>query len=143
MGHRSRGGGVVGVEQGHVEVDAVAPDGHSLPGEAAARPRLTKLVMMGTFMTMSTRWNIAAAKAGLSSLVREAGHRPQVIENRGRPVAVVVSADEYRRINEAGQASDRWQAVLALSAELRASGGTTLRIPARRPRPSPFRRKSR
>ena len=101
------------------------------------------MVMMGTFMTMSTRWNIAAAKAGLSSLVREAGHRPQVIENRGRPVAVVVSADEYRRINEAGQASDRWQAVLALSAELRASGGTTLRIPARRPRPSPFRRKSR
>ena len=56
---------------------------------------------------------------------------------------VVVSADEYRRINEAGQASDRWQAVLALRAALRASGGTTLRIPARRPRPSPFRRKSR
>lgn len=104
---------------------------------------LPEMVMTDRIMVMSSSWNIAAAKAGLSRLVREARHRPQVIENRGRPVAVVVSAEEYQRTTAAGRATDRWQMVLALSAELRAEGGTTLRIPSRRPRRSPFARTKR
>lgn len=99
--------------------------------------------MWRTIMTMSSPWNIAAAKAGLSRLVREARLRPQVIENRGRPVAVVISADEYQRVTEIEQATGRWQAVLALSAAIRADGGAALRIPRRRPRRSPLLGKGR
>lgn len=99
--------------------------------------------MSNMLMTMSGSWNIAAAKSGLSRLVRDARTRPQVIENRGRPVAVVLSIEAYERAAAAEQAADRWQSVLALSAELRASGGATLRIPRRRARRSPFARRAR
>lgn len=91
----------------------------------------------------SNRWSVTAAKAGLSRLVRQTGHGPQVIENRGKPVAVVVSADEHQRITRGEGASDRWQAVLDLSAELRTEGGATCRIEPRRPRRSPFARPTR
>ena len=95
-------------------------------------------------MTMSSgRWNIARAKAELSRLVLEARDRPQVIENRGRPVAVVLSNEEYERLAEARAASDRWRAVLQLSAEIRGEGGATLRVPPRKPRRSPFFRSGR
>lgn len=97
------------------------------------------MVMTATLMTMSASpWSIAMAKAELSRLVRAAHDRPQVIENRGRPVAVVLSAEAYQRVTDAARESDRWRAVLALSAELRASGGTTLKVPRRRARRSPF-----
>ena len=102
------------------------------------------MVMTAMIMTMSSnRWNIAAAKAGLSRLVRQTSRGPQSIENRGNPVAGVVSADEHQRITGVEQAGDRWQAVLDLSAEIRADGGATLRIEPRRPRRSPFGRASR
>lgn len=99
------------------------------------------MVMTPMIMTMSSnRWNIAAAKAGLSRLVRQTSRGPQIIENRGKPVAVVVSADEHQRVTRAEAVSARWQAVLDLSAEIRADGGATLRIGPRRARPSPFGR---
>ena len=100
------------------------------------------MVMTVTLMTMSPdRWSIARAKAGLSRLVQDARERPQVIENRGRAVAVVLAAEEYERICETQSAADRWSAVLDLSAEIRADGGTTLKIPRRVPRRSPLGRR--
>jgi prevent-host-death family protein len=98
------------------------------------------MVTTRTLMTMSRRWNIASAKAEFSHLVREACKSPQVIENRGRPVAVVVSADAYARMAETAKRTERWRAVQALSAQIRDEGGVTLAVPPRRPRPSPFAR---
>jgi len=67
-------------------------------------------------MTISSgRWNIAAAKAELSRLVLEARDACQ----------------------------PRWHSVLELSAEIREEGGTTLKVPARKPRRSPFLRSRR
>jgi prevent-host-death family protein len=95
-------------------------------------------------MTMSPRtWNVATAKAELSRVLRRARRAPQVIERRGEPVAVVVGIDDYRRMADHDRSSGRWKAFLELSAALRAQGGANLDLPPRRPRPSPFRRKSR
>lgn len=58
-------------------------------------------------MTISVRpWNIARAKATFSKLLREAADAPQLIENRGREVAVVLSLDEYRRLSEHAERSN-------------------------------------
>ncbi len=88
-------------------------------------------------MTMSMgRWSIASAKAGFSRLVLEARQAPQMIENRGRPVAVVLSTAEYERLAAAQQGAARWLAVMDSSAEIRAEGGVDLEIPTRTARPS-------
>jgi prevent-host-death family protein len=90
-------------------------------------------------MTMSKRshhWSVASAKAELSRVVEDAQRRPQVIERRGKPVAVVVGIGQY----EDGTAGARWRKFLDASAELRAGGGAELEVPRRRPRTSPFGR---
>lgn len=47
-------------------------------------------------------WKLETAKARLSELVREAATKgPQMITVRGRDAAVVVSAEEYRRLTGA------------------------------------------
>jgi len=95
-------------------------------------------------MTMSAgHWNIATAKAELSRVLRRARRHPQVIENRGEPVAVVIAFDDYRRLAVREQRALRWKSFLDLSAALRAEGGVELDIPARGTRPSPFARKRR
>ena len=93
-------------------------------------------------MTMSSRshWSIAAAKAELSHVVRRAQREPQVIENRGEPVAVVIAMDDYQRMAAGERARTRWREFLALSAELRAEGGFELELSPRESRPSPFER---
>ena len=97
--------------------------------------------MNDTVMTMSAnRWSIASAKAGLSRMVQRAQRVPQLIENRGEPVAVVLAVDEYRRLSERRAAIERYRSFLDLSATLRAEGGAELKIPRRRSRPAPFRR---
>jgi prevent-host-death family protein len=89
-------------------------------------------------MTMSSRssnhWSVAAAKAELSRLVENAQRRPQVIERRGKPVAVVVAIDQF----EDSSGGARWRKFLEASAEIRASGGGQLRVPRRERRVSPF-----
>ena len=55
---------------------------------------------------MATRWNVARAKASLSELLRAAADSPQEIENRGRPVAVVLGIDEYRVLSERAARTD-------------------------------------
>jgi len=103
---------------------------------------LIEMVMNATIVTMSHHWNIASAKAGFSRLVRDARGKPQFIENRGRPVAVVLSAEAYERMVAVERSADRWRAVLALSAEIREEGGVDLKIPPRRERRSPFARRA-
>lgn len=43
-------------------------------------------------------WSVAEAKAKLSEVLDRARQEPQIIENRGRPVAVVVSVEGFVRL---------------------------------------------
>ena len=86
------------------------------------------------------QWSIASAKAELSRVVGQAAKRPQVIANRGKPVAVVLGIDEYERLSKDTRARASYRALLELSAQLRNDGGVELDIPARRSRPDPFGR---
>jgi prevent-host-death family protein len=87
----------------------------------------------------STRWNIASAKAELSRVVRQARRTPQLLERRGKPVAVVMGMDSYQRVVEKEAGISRWRALLSVSADLRAAGGATLRLPQRKSRQSQLR----
>ena len=91
----------------------------------------------------ANRWSIASAKAELSHVVRRAQRAPQILENRGEPVAVVVAMDDYRRFSERVRRETNWQEFLRLGTELRARGGHELEIPPRTSRPDPFRRHGR
>jgi prevent-host-death family protein len=100
---------------------------------------LPAIVTKTTVMTMSSRnnhWSVASAKAELSRVVEDAQRRPQVIERRGRPVAVVVAIDQF----EDSSGGARWRKFLDASAEIRASGGAKLRVPRRKRRASPLGR---
>jgi len=89
-------------------------------------------------------WGLAKAKAHLSELVeRSAGHA-QVIERRGRPVAVVVDAArlaELERSAEAASSRRRMQAFLEVCASVRDRGGADLDVGKRETRKSPFSRR--
>ena len=97
------------------------------------------MVMKGTHI--NRRWSVAEAKARLSEVVHEAGKEPQVIENRGREVAVVLGIDEYdrlRAIESEAAPRTRWAEFLRHSEQLRSEGGAELVESVREPRPSPF-----
>jgi prevent-host-death family protein len=55
------------------------------------------IVTILTRSTIMSRWSIAEAKAKLSALVEQTKDRPQTLTKNGRPVAVVVSAEEWER----------------------------------------------
>jgi prevent-host-death family protein len=98
------------------------------------------MVTSAIFVTMSSsRWNIASAKAQLSRVVRQARRAPQVLESRGKPVAVVLSIEEYDRVAEHEQQREGYQRFLRACEELRRQGGAELEIPPRRNRRSQFR----
>ena len=98
------------------------------------------MVTNASVVTMSrARWSIASAKAELSKVVRRAQRTPQVIENRGEPVAVVIGIDEYRRGSERRVRTAAWQGFLERTAALVAeTGGVELELPPRTPRPDPL-----
>ncbi|MFI5300609.1 MAG: type II toxin-antitoxin system prevent-host-death family antitoxin [Polyangiales bacterium] len=88
-------------------------------------------------------WQVAEAKAKLSSLLAAAADAPQVIARRGEPIVVVVGIAAYRATAakvEAASASAHMQRLLLASEGLRAAGGVTLPIGRRARRPSPFGR---
>lgn len=94
-------------------------------------------------MTMiKAHWSVAQAKASLSRLLTEAEKLPQVIEKRGKPVAVVISMEDYQQaLGDPADASvrlGRWRAFLRASRELRAKGGVALSLPKRERRRSPL-----
>ncbi|HEY1693175.1 MAG TPA: type II toxin-antitoxin system Phd/YefM family antitoxin [Polyangiaceae bacterium] len=82
----------------------------------------------------SVRWSVAAAKAELSRVVESAQREPQVIERRGKPVAVVIGFEQYEGV----EAAERWRRFLEFSKETSAAGGGQLRVPGRKPRRSPL-----
>jgi prevent-host-death family protein len=87
------------------------------------------------------RWNVASAKARLSRLIEEARREPQVIENRGREVAVVLGIEEYRRVEGVESRSapaERLSGFLRFSEQLRREGGARITPTRRRARRSPF-----
>lgn len=84
-------------------------------------------------------WSVADAKAHLSEVIsnaRESG-RVQRIENRGRPVAVLVDAARFEAMCAIGEPVARYHAFLAQCASLRAEGGATLKLPRRQSRAVP------
>jgi prevent-host-death family protein len=89
-------------------------------------------------------WSVAQAKASLSRVLADASLVPQVIERRGKPVAVVVSMADYQQaLGEPAEASRRlgkWHRFLSVSGVLRASGGAALALPRRESRRSPLGR---
>jgi prevent-host-death family protein len=96
-------------------------------------------------MTMTkAHWSVAQAKASLSRVLADAALLPQVIERRGKPVAVVVSMADYQQaLGDPAEASRRlgkWRSFLRTSSELRAAGGAALSLPRRETRRSPFGR---
>ncbi len=84
-------------------------------------------------------WSVADAKASLSRVLHDAEKRPQVIENRGTPVAVVVSFSEYTAaLGDPDGGTMGWRSFLRKSAKLRENGGASLRVDRRTARRSPF-----
>jgi prevent-host-death family protein len=87
-------------------------------------------------MSRAARWSVSEAKARLSALIDRAADHPQTIERRGKPLAVVVSVDQFA----ASDGAIRWQRFLEVSAEIRRAGGAELSVPRRRSGRSPFSR---
>lgn len=87
-------------------------------------------------------WSVAKAKACLSQVIHAAEDAPQVIENRGEAVAVVVSMESYR--GTLGDPDTQrvqgalWRKFLEQSACVRADGGAEVRVPKRTKRRDPF-----
>ena len=86
------------------------------------------------------KWSTAEARGNLSRLLQAADEEPQVITNRGRPVAVVIDAKEYETYlrwrkdhppRSIGDALDELRQVCE-------SEDYTLQVPRRRDRPNPM-----
>ena len=89
----------------------------------------------------ASRWNVAEAKAKLSEVLSRASHEPQVIENRGREVAVVLSIQDYhdlKSLQVRAAPQERLAEFLRFTEHLREDGGAEIKLPKRVPRPSPF-----
>jgi prevent-host-death family protein len=85
-------------------------------------------------------WSVAAAKQRLSEVLRQAAREPQTIENRSRPVAVVIAADTFAEF-QAWRARRQARTVGDAFAELRALTARTgyrLAPPRRRNRRNGF-----
>ena len=50
---------------------------------------------------MMTMWNIAAAKQSLTQVIRDAQSAPQIIANRGKPVAAVIAIESLPYVERA------------------------------------------
>ncbi len=86
-------------------------------------------------------WNIANAKQQFSEVVRLAAQEPQPIYNRDKPVAVLISAQDYEDFKQ-WQAQRKQPSLSELFAEIRAilaaEGEDGIEIPPRTDRPNPF-----
>jgi prevent-host-death family protein len=78
-------------------------------------------------------WSVSEAKARLSEVLSRARRGPQVIENRGEAVAVVVSKQEFDRLQQL-RAEPRPSAMaelLEVTRKLKAEGELELELPPR------------
>jgi prevent-host-death family protein len=93
---------------------------------AAYPAGLREMARTASAMTMSgrkARWSVASAKAELSRVVESAQRAPQIIERRGKAVAVVVGLEQFRDV----EGLARWRRFLAVSEDVRTAGGARLR----------------
>jgi len=83
---------------------------------------------------------MADARSRFSELVQSAASEPQMLYNRGRPVAVLIDPQEYDRFCQwkAGQATGSIAAAFAEIRERLGGESYTLEVPARRDRVNPF-----
>jgi prevent-host-death family protein len=92
---------------------------------------------------MSKAWNIVETKAKLSEVLKRANIEPQIIENRGEPIAVILSMEEFNRLSQiAGEnkKSATMKDFLRLSKNLSKKiqeEGTELNLPNRNDRKMP------
>ena len=86
-------------------------------------------------------WNIANAKQQFSEVVRLTAQEPQAIYNRDKPVAVMISAEEFEQFKQWKARAQRrtlaqqFDEVRALLAE---RGEDGIEIPPRTNRPNPM-----
>lgn len=88
-----------------------------------------------------SHWSVAQAKAQLSTVLRLAESEPQVVESRGKAVAVVVGVADFAKVGDPVEGTlvgARWRRFLELSETIRQEGGGTLPRTQRTARPSPF-----
>ena len=88
-------------------------------------------------------WSVSEAKAKLSEVLARARRSPQVIESRGQTVAVVLSKQEFDRLQELTRkpAPNPMKQWLEWVSELKRGTDLELKLPPRRldpERPSPF-----
>ena len=86
-------------------------------------------------------WNIASAKQQFSEVVRLTAEEPQAIYNRDKPVAVLVSAEDFEEIKQ-WKAQQAKPSLLELFANMRAAlveeGFDGLDLPPRTTRYNPM-----
>ena len=86
-------------------------------------------------------WNIASAKQQFSEVVRLAAEEPQAIYNREKPVAVIISVEEFEEFKQWRIQRER-PTIVEQFAEIRAllaaEGFDGIEVPPRANRPSPF-----
>ena len=86
-------------------------------------------------------WNIANAKQQFSEVVRLTAEEPQAIYNRDKPVAVMISAEEFAEFSR-WKAERKRPSMLELFAEIReilaAEGEDGIEIPPRTTRYNPM-----
>ncbi|MDP3236110.1 MAG: type II toxin-antitoxin system Phd/YefM family antitoxin [Myxococcales bacterium] len=78
-------------------------------------------------------WSVSEAKARLSEVLARARKSPQVIENRGESVAVIISKQEFDRLSQLG-AEPRPSAMaelLEFTQKLKARGALEFELPRR------------
>ena len=85
-------------------------------------------------------WSIAQAKQRLSELLRQVAEAPQLIYHRGRLVAAVIDAEQYRAFKEWSErtAGRTLADELAELSEIMREEGYELMRPPRSTRPSGF-----
>ena len=88
-----------------------------------------------------TYWNIASAKQQFSEVVRLTAEEPQAIYNRDKPVAVLVSAEDFEEFKQ-WKAQQAKPSLLELFANMRAAlveeGFDGLDLPPRTTRYNPM-----
>ncbi|MBI2565790.1 MAG: type II toxin-antitoxin system Phd/YefM family antitoxin [Candidatus Schekmanbacteria bacterium] len=87
------------------------------------------------------RWSVSEAKARFSEVLDRARVQPQIIENRGKEMAIILDMSAYRRLqaHEAVAAQNtRIAEFLRTCKEIQEEGGAELELPPREVRSSPF-----
>ena len=86
-------------------------------------------------------WNIASAKQQFSEVVRLTDEKPQAIYNRDKPVAVIISAQDFEDFQRWRAERDRpslAQQFDEIRALLAAEGLDGIELPPRTTRPNPM-----